>query len=64
MRHEIMTRRTREEIDKLAAEMVATWKAAGSHQSNDDLRTRAMLMIFKCLNGAKESYVEDVLENA
>ena len=63
MRHEIMTKRTRAEIDELAKEMVAAWKAAGSHQSNDGLRARAMGLIFGCLAGAQDEYKQKAESN-
>ena len=53
MRHEIMTRRTREEIENLAEEMCREWRAA---RVDNWSMARARALIFSCIDGAREDY--------
>ena len=60
IRHEIMTKRTRAEIEKLAEEMCREWRAAGV---NDWSMARARNLIFNCLHGAREDYQKEAEAN-
>lgn len=56
MRHEIMTKRTREEIERLQTEMVRQWLGRDDSIDNPYLRQRALSLIFNCVDGAREDY--------
>ena len=55
IRHEIMTKRTKAEINKLADAMCKDWR-----ESNVDnwSREKALRVIFCCLDGAAQAYEE------
>ena len=57
MRHEIMTKRTREEIEKLADDMTDQWLGSTyADLDSKEIRRRCMALIFTCLDGAREDY--------
>ena len=58
IRHEIMVKRTKQEIDRLADEMIEAWRAGGNKSSIAALRSKAIQLIFNCLPGSIDDYQE------
>ena len=64
MRHEIMTKRTREEINRLADDMTEQWFGSTyADLDKKDIRRRCMALIFACLDGARDDYKQKAEAN-
>ena len=53
-----MVKRTKQEIDRLAEDIAAEWKAASPKAYTGNTKARALSLIFTCLPGSQDDYKE------